>query len=494
MLRHHQQYKFSIMRAYLLNLIQAGDNDKCLLEDAIAIVGFNETQGNALAIENHFNQWVSKELPDPIQGFDKYRITELYRIFSRVGLLIEDYMSKATSSTPVLAYLNLPKIVYTDTDTGNRVTLDDLTTMERHRLFRAFLKFELLCKVFDPQVADALGADQQWARSIHLQSWYEDDDIQPGSERYWTLAHASWQTLDPLLYESLHCVRDYLQACYGAVFAHVAWADRYPAFLDGGPRKKNLLYPDNMYVSSYAYFDDLRMPQECEYLTDWTVCQGIDLLFHLLNHTGKGTQGTQNMRSWLYSIYSENPISSQSMNSCFLFRDHPGDFSSIQTHIRLPEILARNENLSPDSDWIYSNSSEGPPSSPYSNAQGWKEKYLADYAGVRFDQLRIFRQRAWIFGDNARLFPPVDIHFPDIETLSSEKRHGAMDRLHSDHIRQRRRSPEWQNLWAGRTMESRPAYHDQYSMVEFPRNHHSRIPVFYGSTNSQDLTTFWRHV
>ncbi|KAL6918714.1 hypothetical protein FSHL1_002715 [Fusarium sambucinum] len=292
MLRCHQQNKAWILRTYISRLIQAGGNDEGLLEDAMAIIGFNRAQGDDWIINCHFNQWASNNLPDPFKSFDEYRITELDRIFARLGLFIEDYMSKATSSNPVLRYLSLPSIVYTDTDTDNRVTLDDLTPTERYRLFRAFLRYEMLCKVFDPKVKDAVGADYQWIGGSYHQTWYGNNEQSPGLERYWRIAHDSWETLDPWLYESLHCVWDYIQACYGAVLAHVAWADKYPAFLTEGLRKKNLLFPDNMYVNSYTYFGDLRLSSRCHYLTYWAPGKGTDLLFHLLTHMGKGPQGT----------------------------------------------------------------------------------------------------------------------------------------------------------------------------------------------------------
>ncbi|KAM0491423.1 hypothetical protein ACHAP8_010690 [Fusarium lateritium] len=384
MLRCHQQNKAWILRTYISRLIQAGGNDEGLLEDAMAIIGFNRAQGDDWIINCHFNQWASNNLPDPFKSFDEYRITELDRIFARLGLFIEDYMSKATSSNPVLRYLSLPSIVYTDTDTDNRVTLDDLTPTERYRLFRAFLRYEMLCKVFDPKVKDAVGADYQWIGGSYHQTWYGNNEQSPGLERYWRIAHDSWETLDPWLYESLHCVWDYIQACYGAVLAHVAWADKYPAFLTEGVRKKNLLFPDNMPL--------------------W--CTHKPTHEPILNEYGAGGTG--------------------------------------------------------------------------------------DYLSVTYDQLRIFRQRAWIFYDDTRLFPSVAVHFPDIVTLE-QHRDGRMGHGASDYnTRHRRRSPEWQDYWTGRTLESPSLFDEEIDEVEFPWNDHSRIPTFYSRPQGQELTTFWR--
>ncbi|UZP32207.1 hypothetical protein NXS19_000023 [Fusarium pseudograminearum] len=480
MLRCHQQHKTKLLRTYISKLTQAGDDDKGLLEDAIGIMGFNNARGNNRAIEVHFNRWAANTLPDPFKKLKKNRIAKLDRLFSRVGLFIEDYMSKATSHALALEYLSLPKITYTNTN--KRVTLDDLTPTERYRLFRAFLKFELLCKVFDPHVKMAICGETTSLsdEDDELTSSSDDKDKSRRSEHYWNIAQGSWQETDPWLYESIHCVWDYIQTCYGAIFAHVAWADKYPAFLTTDPRRKSLLYPDNMYVRSHEYFKDMRMPRECTFLTIWTACQGLDLLFHFLTHMGKGPEGTRNMRRWIYSIYCHHSTYYRHIRGRFLFKDHPENSTLRHTHIRLPAMLIKEEG-SPYSGWNIS--------SPI-----WSDReQQPDYASIPYDQLKIFRQRAWILCDDTRLYPPVDVHFPDTDTLA-EQRQQAWDLGPSENnVSKRRRSPEWQDYWAGRTLESPSIYDEEVDEVELSWRNPVHALSFYDSPHGQGLSTFWRH-
>lgn len=152
----------------------------------------------------------------------------------------------------------------------------------------------------------------------------------------------------------------------------------YPTFLTTQPRRRSLLYPDNMYVKSHSYFKDLRLQRNCNYLTIWTSCQGLDLLFHLLTHMGKGPQGTRNVRSWIHSIYRHRSHY-RYIQGHFLFQDHPEDLIFNHPHIRPPTAIIRksdDENSFTDVPFW------GPYETEWLRDQ--------DYAGLSYDQLRIF--------------------------------------------------------------------------------------------------------
>ncbi|KAF5229962.1 hypothetical protein FAUST_10126 [Fusarium austroamericanum] len=55
----------------------------------------------------------------------------------------------------------------------------------------------------------------------------------------------------------------------------------------------------------------------------------------------------------------------------------------------------------------------------------------------------------------------------------------------------RRRSPEWQDYWAGRTLESLSVYDEEVDEEELPWRNPVHIPSFYDSPRGQGLSTFW---
>ncbi|CEF71879.1 hypothetical protein FGSG_11661 [Fusarium graminearum PH-1] len=186
------------------------------------------------------------------------------------------------------------------------------------------------------------------------------------------------------------------------------------------------------------------------------------------------------MRSRILSIYRHRSHY-RYIQGHFLFQYHPEDLTFDHPKIRPPTAIIRK----PDDE------------NPFTDLRFWgpyETEWLQDqdYAGFSYDQLRIFRQRAWIFCDNTRLYPPVDMHFPSTGTLAKQS-FLAMNLGSSEcNVPSRRRSPEWQDYWAGRTLESPSVYDEEVDEEELPWSSPVHIPSFYDSPHSQGLSTFWR--
>ncbi|CAG7562034.1 unnamed protein product [Fusarium equiseti] len=459
MLSHYSANKPALLRKFIVNLIHTGNNDN-LLQDALGILGFDATKTDDQATKRHFDRYTAKELLNPLDLPESERddatIANLHRLFSRLGMFIEDYMGKATASDPVLEYLRHPPAV-TYTNTKKSVTLDDLPSLERYRLFRAFLKYEVLCKVFDPRLVDLMPKSE----------WDEK-------------SRASWKHIDSRLYESIHCVNEYVKASFGGLFARLAWAQkRHPDSFFDWSNDKGLLYPDNMAVSSFTYYRDVLRNPVYERVQKWSDARGFDLLAHLITHMGKSPHNSPTLLHWLCSLSVE-------------IRDRMGEgiwggFLENQQALH-PEPSEPRGGLSLLLvSRIYESEDPGD--------EGENKATFSTIGPHRFEyrQRKIYRQRAWMFCDSARFYPPFDSHFPDRATLRyyafEAGRHALMNELAQE--RRRRRSVEWQDYFTGRTFQKPVVFNGMWK-GRFPENEVQHIPPFFNSSAEGQLSTFWR--
>jgi hypothetical protein len=152
MRRHFLTYEKSILRR-ILNRFLEGDTSGHLLRDALGTTYVSDiTTAKAY---HHGNLWNTRELPDPIGLAD---LQTLFRLFSRVIIMIEDYATKATSIYPPRDYLGLPDLVFNKGADfkGQRlgtkkVRFSFLSPAERYRFLRAFLRHELFCRIYHPK-------------------------------------------------------------------------------------------------------------------------------------------------------------------------------------------------------------------------------------------------------------------------------------------------------------------------------------------------------
>ncbi|KAF5589329.1 hypothetical protein FPANT_6372 [Fusarium pseudoanthophilum] len=383
MLSQYRVSKTTIRRQYVVNLL-AGDRHKDLLQDALGLLylELSDERPDNHVMKYIIRQWNSKSLPDPFLQKDQAAIAKLYKLFSSMSMFVEDYISKATSSNPPQAYLCLPQIgdpnrglYYKEHSFSPRhVTLDDLTSSERHHLIWAFIKYDMFYKIQAPKMALLTGDNEH---SAICEKGFKEFTI---GER-----------------EALSCVFDYVTAVYGALFtASTRCSTRHTSITlqDTPANPARLLYPDNLYFSPSFAFDDMKLPSKCirEYAINLAVL-GFDLLRDLVRFANKAQP--EDMRSWFYTIISHGERS---------------DYLSLRHH-RFPfletfrEIPADRRDGSPRALLVQRLIVAGIWNLNQGSVLSWCTLRL------------IFRQRAWVFLDDTRLLQKGLGHFPAMEDL-----------------------------------------------------------------------------
>ncbi|OBS18914.1 hypothetical protein FPOA_10640 [Fusarium poae] len=439
-----------------------------LIQDAMAIIRFNESMGNKEKTIFFLERWLVKCLPPFETNAD---ITKLHRLFTRIGFFIEDYMTKATSASPTEAYLSLPRMKFTNT-LNRRVTLDDLTWPEKHRLFRAFFKFEVLMKIYDPRLKQSMD-----------ENYYREN------------AYDLLQELDPWIHESVLCVFGYVEACYGVIFAQLKKTHEAAVGIAETARRKPCLFPDNLYFSSDAHFTDIYLPRDCFSISWWLSCHGLDLLVHVLTQMRQTPESRERLRSWIYSISFEvrAPFTRlYDIERRKLFVHRPVCLSQVFAHTdnSLAYHLRQIDGTLEEDDASDSSSASSDSIYVFYPSRMPEEDLQAPI------QFQIYRQRAWIFCDNWRLYrTPLFEHFPSPESIEIQQE--AVESCYpitSLRERQRRRSPEWHDYWAGRTLEPPPERaRNHFWEVEFEKNDICDISHFYDCVTDEGLSTFWRY-
>ncbi|KAI6766011.1 hypothetical protein HG530_007081 [Fusarium avenaceum] len=276
MLRHFLAYKKSTLQS-ILNRFLKGDTSNHLLRDALGIIYVSDiTTAKAY---HHGNLWQTQELPDPIGVAD---LQTLFRLFSKVIIMIEDYATKATSTYPPRNYLGLPDLVLGNEaefkgqrlDT-KKVRFSFLSPTERYRFLRAFVRHELFCRVYHPKY------------------WYFTELGDP--EDLW----ARYGTSQSPSLNDLSSVHKYYESVYGALFAHYqdSWLPDIPdqsatqaieeyAKVNDGNRVKltsqdhEVLFPDNLFFDAGGYLEDLEY--HCAGKQSELPFFGLDVLVQLI--------------------------------------------------------------------------------------------------------------------------------------------------------------------------------------------------------------------
>ncbi|KPM38610.1 hypothetical protein AK830_g7937 [Neonectria ditissima] len=220
-----------------------------LVQDAMAVVLFpkatrrtDDRQHRAEVVDVHLSAWAARELPDPFSLMIMSHVLALEFLVRRLRLYIEDYLSKATSYHLPRAYRQLPTWAHRDFVTSpsqrklviaktiNRLSIDSLHENERRSIFKAFLRYELLCKVYSfvrrPDQELGVGA-HHWPRIQVPPHYGSSSPPLYNDEAFDSLWHWDWSLLaryedrTPLPDEIhlLACVRDYVLTMYGAIAA-----------------------------------------------------------------------------------------------------------------------------------------------------------------------------------------------------------------------------------------------------------------------------------
>ncbi|KAJ4212712.1 hypothetical protein NW759_011352 [Fusarium solani] len=465
MLAQWIQSRKTIVRAVLINLV-GGDIYGDLLHDALAIIHMPPIDSSSTdSILHHVGLWLTKGLLDPFEQNDGETLDMLYRLFSRLAVFIEDYMTKATAPFPPRAYLCLPRMKSMDgelyfrdqTIDAQHVKLDDLTCSERNRFLRAFVRYELLCNLYTPRL---------W--KIVEPSEYGDQVKQSQSNLH------IWE------YEMLHCVREYTRSVYAAIFANFtpSWLPNdQTASGSESSSGKELLYPDNFWTNPNEYFCNLELPRSCYHSASFLHLRGFDLLTHALVYSESNQGSYKDLRKWFLAMSAEWARTED-------FRAPSQDHSLAQdqgpTSASCADLGVRGQLFQKISTVLMR---EGVVS--YPQVMG-----LSMYV-----QLRIYRQRAWPFFEDARFYPGVDslCHFPSLDELAEQDRLVKLKFPYPEGEQQRRRSRKWQDFFAGRESGNDFDWQDDDGKLERVAGERITIPRIFERPVTERLIPFWRY-
>ncbi|CZR44307.1 uncharacterized protein FPRO_14068 [Fusarium proliferatum ET1] len=449
------QYKVSkttIRRHYVANLL-TGDRHEDLLQDALGLLylGPSDNRPDNHVMKYIIRQWNSKALPNPFEEKDQDTIAKLYKLFSSISMFVEDYISKATSSNPPQAYLCLPQITnpnrglyYKEHSFSPRhITLDDLMSSERHFLLWAFIKYEMFSKVQGPKAVSLM----------------EDNE-------YMAISKRAIDELTDCEDEAIKCVLEYVDAVYGALYTvstRCSTRHASSALPDKPASPIRLFYPDNLYFSPFKAWEDMDLPSTCLPVMVGYACNFPEIGFDLLRNTVLFANKTQpeDMRSWFYTIHSP-----------YTRLQYP-----ISRHYLLP-LLNRMRT-----DYLYHQDD-----SPRSFLM---RRLSHTHASLSYIQVKIFRQRAWVFLDDTRVFRMGLSHFPTIEELDNQGNTAfGTEAMLEEKERQRLRLLQLCQYRRESGIEETQREGREYL---FSANGEDSIPRFFDPPGNRGVTTFWEY-
>ncbi|KAK1984757.1 hypothetical protein LZ30DRAFT_812687 [Colletotrichum cereale] len=339
----------------------AANIDHEMIQDALAILFFPRrcTTGHTLATSRRLcRSWAAKRLRCPIcepRGRQDYWIIDqLSRLHRRLLLFIEDYLTKTTAVFPPREYLCLPGLLPTQTQLtfkGRPVTSRfDAVNLTELERERLLRAF-LRCQL----------------RSLVLQTRDRD------------LTESCAEELKK--HEAIDCVYTYLESLYGAIFAHCT--DSWLPDDSDSPHAPGLLYPDSVYVDPDTYACAMGLQDLVLKASSFMAGYGFDLVAVFLRHTTAGRHGRDRVKRWFTDVFPlrQGPFK--------FLRDGLVDFQmrptpeeeSVRYREELPGMYDMLRPLFWDSWWLHRT---------------------------------IYRQRAWAFLDDDRLYPSsgAKSHFP----------------------------------------------------------------------------------
>jgi hypothetical protein len=230
--------EYLAQKKHIIRQVMAFEFDEQMIQDAMAIILLpipRSTHWNKLSkrqsrpICEHILAWSESQLPDPIKEGNDDLLGQLNKLHSQLLVLVEDYITKATASFPPWEYLCLPHVQQPLTEghlmfRGVKVTprfnSANLTSLERKRFIKAFLLYELFCKISNAPHASNM------------------------VRQYREVSYAE--------YEALGCVHNYVRSLYGAMFAQCndGWL---PSTSSEASLGSGLLFPDTYYFDAKSY-------------------------------------------------------------------------------------------------------------------------------------------------------------------------------------------------------------------------------------------------
>ncbi|OBS23268.1 hypothetical protein FPOA_03820 [Fusarium poae] len=376
-----------MLRQYLGNKMQVIRDiiqyDQDMMQDAMGILLFPRIMSPekgllydrpVTVIRSHLRKWSKSQFPDPLKKHDDRLASQLCKLHSRIMLLTEDYITKATAFFPPREYLCLPQVQDLSKRhllfKGARVTplfdSADLTSLERTRFVKAFLMYYLTAKI------NHLG---------QLPSGVPRRRVHKAEE------------------EAMYCIVAYVETLYGAMFAQCTdpWL---PTISSVTSPESGLLYPDNFVFDTNVYALEMKLDYfnrtyyDRDYGNEFERL-GPDRLFDFLRHDISKEDERQNL-----SVELCKAATSECRHHCHEMLDTLKLFLEPSENYQDGQERFMYEHLSVE---LNMNSDSG-------SRRAW-------FVGT---------QRAWVFFDDNRFFPQGTTKRP---TFPSEAFLAEQDRL-----------------------------------------------------------------
>ncbi|KAF5700430.1 hypothetical protein FMUND_14342 [Fusarium mundagurra] len=350
-------------KAQILPSLVAADLDDELVQHAVAIVQFPKSMTVG---KEHLAAWDNRQLPNPFQGHYPEVFEEINKLHSLILRLMQDYITKATSRFPPREYLCVPNIHAFAADGHSVFRGQKITTMVRTDVLtdnerKRFLKASLLFELNCKVVKSGLGVRLRPVQGI---------------------AYEVPKVLVPLRGDdALRCIHTYVCSLHGAIFAQCgdAWL---PEPRNESSLEPGLLFPDSLYLDPNTYMLDLGIPQAHggELAAEFTKL-GLELVVELLGYDISDPQQKESLLVRLEDFWDLYPRLSSD------YCHHIAEVS--------PSLV-----------------DEGPM---------YYQLNLQLTSALEL-QKKVFEQRAWVFFDDARLYPSRSIacHFPSAAFLENE--------------------------------------------------------------------------
>lgn len=273
LLQQLRESKASIIHRHVL---RDGDIDDDLIQDAMAIIKFPRSKAKAADVDAHLCKWGAKELSNPFHPStrDIPTMLDVHTLCRQMWLYIGDYLSKATSPYLPRAYRRLPPWSHPHFSNNPTQTLllqdvnqfdaSSLERADRRKILQAFLRYELLCKIYGPVAGKPYtqpyqGYDFHYGedREEYHDDWvgvdppdgYQFEEKDPFRYWDWSILYR-YEKREPedTELQLLPCVREYVLAMYGSLIADLVQAPipvvgEYPEY-ENAPSSGMGRFPD----------------------------------------------------------------------------------------------------------------------------------------------------------------------------------------------------------------------------------------------------------
>ncbi|KAI8689686.1 hypothetical protein LRP88_14021 [Fusarium phalaenopsidis] len=270
-------HEYTQSKSYIAGVFISQDFGDELMQDAMAVLTFPNLDTPDYpheAVDRHLALWASEQFSNPLETHNKEVIEDLDRLRIRLRIFIGDYVAKATARVPFRQYRHLPSHSPTQADIFD---VDQLSDSERRRFFQAFLRYELLCKIYSQTCISGLYWPWNWKKL------WEVRDIRVGPH---------WEV------EALFCVHNYLESLYGAMIIRCndakAREKRYPL-----PRQWHGY--DAYWTPEYSVCLSRSEARAASTLAH----HGLDLVSSILGVANTGIGGCRRLGSWFKAFTTE---------------------------------------------------------------------------------------------------------------------------------------------------------------------------------------------